>query len=145
VLVRKQVRFLLIGTAIVLGVDVAGCGSFDSSMCGNQVVMTIPSPDARHTAVVFERNCGATTDFSTQVALDPSDISRPSGVGNLWIADANHDAAPRALWGGPDVQIEWTSPTAMRLLHHRGARVFKAERSLHGVAITYDFLSDTAP
>lgn len=29
----------------------------------------IPSPDGEHVALVFHRDCGATTDFNTQVGL----------------------------------------------------------------------------
>jgi len=37
--------------------------------CGNTIVEALPSPDGSHKAVVFVRNCGATTDFSTQMSV----------------------------------------------------------------------------
>src|SRR6266850_1835584 len=87
-------------------------------MCGVDVVDTIPSPDQRHRVVIYQHDCGATTDFSTQVTLDPLFAARPIAGGNIWSADADHGAAPRAKWGGPDVHIQWTSATTVRLLHH---------------------------
>jgi hypothetical protein len=38
-------------------------------MCGNYVVAEKISPDGRRKVVVFQRDCGATTGFSTQVSL----------------------------------------------------------------------------
>jgi hypothetical protein len=140
---RPWVRDLLMALAIFTGIVTIGCGLLvEFGLCRNTVVATIASPDRRHRAVVFERNCGATTDFSTQVTLDPLLSMHPFGGGNLWIADADHGAAPSASWGGPDVKIEWTSPTTLRLLRHRKVREFRAETSVHGVTITYDFLPD---
>jgi len=111
-------------------------------MCVNEVVSTVPSPDRRHHAVIFQRDCGATTDFSTQVTLDPLFLSRPLGVGNVWIADAGRDEAPRAQWGGPEVSIAWTSPTNLRLLHHPRARIFRAEPTVGNIEIAYGYLEE---
>jgi hypothetical protein len=111
-------------------------------MCVNEVVATVSSPDRQHRAVVFQRDCGAPTDFSTQVTLDPLMASRPIGVGNVWIADADHDVAPRAKWGGPDVRLEWTSPSSLRLLHHPRARIFLAETMVAGAQIVYGYLGE---
>ena len=114
-------------------------------MCGVDVVETIPSPDRKHRVVIYQHDCGATTDFSTQVTLDPLFAARPIVGGNIWSADADHGGAPRAKWGGPDVQIQWTSPTTLRLLHHLRARVFRAEKKVGSVTVVYGFLSeDTA-
>ena len=114
-------------------------------MCGVDVVDTIPSPDQKHQVVIYQHDCGATTDFSTQVTLDPLFAARPIAGGNIWSADADHGAAPRAKWGGPDVHIQWTSPTTLRLLHHPRARVFRAEKKVNNVTVVYGLLSlDTA-
>lgn len=110
--------------------------------CGSEVVDTVLSPDRRHQVVVYEHDCGATTDFSTQVTLDPLFAARPIGGGNIWSADADHGVAPRAKWGGPDVRIEWTSSTTLRLLHHPRARVFRAEKRVGEVEIAYGHLSE---
>jgi len=34
--------------------------------CGNDVLTDLPSPDGKYKVVVFQRDCGATTGFSTQ-------------------------------------------------------------------------------
>ncbi len=44
-------------------------GSAFSTMCGTSHITEVPSPDARHKLVVFNFDCGATTDFSLDVSL----------------------------------------------------------------------------
>lgn len=50
---------------------------FASEMCANRVAVEAKSPDNRYKAVIFERDCGATTDFSTQVSILLPSQSRP--------------------------------------------------------------------
>jgi hypothetical protein len=40
-----------------------------SDLCGNRVIETALAPDGKTKALVFERDCGATTDFSTHVSI----------------------------------------------------------------------------
>jgi hypothetical protein len=70
----------------------AGC-----DLCGNEEAFRVPSPDGKIEAVVFERDCGATTDFSTQISILPKGASVQSGAGNALTADTNHGAAPAAM------------------------------------------------
>jgi hypothetical protein len=109
-------------------------------MCGNDEVSRVRSPDGMHVAVVFERNCGATTGFSTQVSIVSSGDSLPPESGNIFIADTDHGAAPAAAWGGPDVQIQWGSNTQVTVSYHRAARVFRSVTSHSGVEILYGSL-----
>src|SRR5687767_10343542 len=50
---------------------------FGCDMCGNDIQLTVVSPDRKLKAVVFERSCGATTGFSTQVSVLPADRDLP--------------------------------------------------------------------
>ena len=43
--------------------------SFGKAMCGNEIFQEASSPDNSYKAVVFQRDCGATTGFSTQVSI----------------------------------------------------------------------------
>src|SRR3954469_19547777 len=75
-------------------------------LCGNTLIEKIPSPGGRLQAIVFNRDCGATTDFVTHVSV----ISTGGGygdAGNIFIADANHNKAPRDARGGPLLTIRW--------------------------------------
>ncbi len=56
------------------------------SMCENEIVHQETSIDGRKKAVVFERNCGATTSYSTHVRLLRADTALPDESGNVFVA-----------------------------------------------------------
>ncbi len=69
-------RYLRIGlksTAVVLSGLVIGliwsATTFTLVECANTVIAESLSPDSEWKAVLFERSCGATTGYSTQVSL----------------------------------------------------------------------------
>ena len=112
--------------------------------CGNDVLTEARSPDGRLKAVVFQRDCGATTGFSTQVSVIPSGESlltaptwlRSTEGGNVFVADTNHGKAPSGPGGGPVVKVEWLDATHLRITRDNRARVFKSAASIHGVNVT---------
>jgi hypothetical protein len=64
-------------------------------MCANDLLTEIPSPDGALKAVVFQRDCGATTSFSTQISILWTNRPLPNETGNLFVADTDHGKAPR--------------------------------------------------
>lgn len=106
-------------------------------MCSNEVVAEYPSPDRRMKVTVFERDCGATTGFSTQASLLGANRALPGGAGNIFIADGDHGAAPEGPHGGPEVDVHWLSDQEVIVRHHVLARVFKAEKRYDGVHFDY--------
>jgi hypothetical protein len=121
-----------------LAVGAATCGALSScGLCGNQPVAEYPSPDGKAKVVVFERDCGATTDFTTQASLLPVSAGLPSGVGNLLVIDSNHAGAPAGPRGGPELRVRWINGSTVEVSHYADARVFKSERSFAGVNATY--------
>ena len=94
------------------------------------------APDGRQHAVVFVRDCGATTDFSTQVSVLPAGRA-VSGGGNAFVADADHGRAPRARDGGPAVTVRWVSPQQGEIGYDGRARTFKTEHQLGKTTIAY--------
>ncbi|MBX3610972.1 MAG: hypothetical protein KF871_13865 [Hydrogenophaga sp.] len=105
--------------------------------CTNRVLDNQPSPDGHWRAVVFERNCGASTGFSTQVSVLAVRAELRNRAGNLFIADTDHGAAPSGRGGGPAVTVQWRSARQLVVRHHPAARVFKAMPSVNGVAVSY--------
>ena len=105
-------RELPLTLAIMLAALNGSCASLRSNLagCGNDLVREVRSPSGKMKAVVFERDCGATTGFSTQVSLLLSNKSLPNESGNLFIADTDHGNAPAGAWGGPIVEPSWTGP-----------------------------------
>lgn len=58
------------------------------------------SPDGQREAVMFQRDCGATTGYSTQISvLDHGETQ--VGGGNAFRADDNHGVAAVGEWQGP--------------------------------------------
>lgn len=94
--------------------------------CANTILRDLPSPDGRRHAVVFERDCGATTGFSTQISILPR-ARIPSGGGNVFTADTDHDAAPAGPGGGPAVAVRWLDRRTVEIRYHPKARVFTRE------------------
>ena len=128
-------RFLLAASLLLL----AGCSDSDSGLtyaCDNTEVVRMTAPDGRHDAVLFERSCGATTGFSSQVSIVGRG-EKANGSGNVLVADDDHGKAPAAAWGGPDVDMGWTSGEQLVVRHHPSARLFETHAHVAGVAVTH--------
>ncbi|ABC83670.1 hypothetical protein Adeh_3906 [Anaeromyxobacter dehalogenans 2CP-C] len=109
----------------------AGCSDF-LNMCRNDVLADVHSPSGERHAVVFQRDCGATTGFGVQVSILRRGKALPNEAGNTFTADANHDAGVSL-----DVQPIWESDRVLRLTHDDRLRTFTRERSVAGVEIVY--------
>jgi hypothetical protein len=110
---------------------------FTSGGCKNSVQTTVLSPNGITAAIVFERNCGATTGFSSQVSVVPASNLQFSGGGNALVADTDHGAAPSAPYGGPEIRLKWLSESRLSIAHHSKARLFKNESRVGNTEITY--------
>jgi hypothetical protein len=115
------------------------------SVCRNEVLAEIPSADGRRVVIVFERDCGATTGFSTQASLLPAGAALPNESGNLFVADAGHGAAPAGPGGGPNVEVIWENGHSVAVRMDPKARVFKAKKEIDGVHVTYGTLAPAVP
>lgn len=112
------------------------------SPCKNELVGEHLSPDGQYKAVIFIRDCGATTGFSTQVSLLRSNMQLKNGSGNLFIADSDHGKIPSNPKGGPEVKIVWQGSKDLYIVHHKQARVFKAENKFNGINVNYTSLKE---
>lgn len=135
----KAIRALL---AVVLVVAVAAVAVEyvldGSEMCGNVPITETLSPGGAHRAVVFERDCGATTGFSTQVSVLPAGGKLPNDGGNVFVADTDHGQAPSGPGGGPVVEAVWLHEDRLLIRYHRRARVFHSEPRFGGVDLVYE-------
>jgi hypothetical protein len=141
----KSIVSLTIGALAVilcaaLYVMMLGSPFFD---CVNTPLYEVNSPDERVKVAVFERNCGATTPFTTQVSVLPSSSSLPNGVGNALVLDTDHGRAPSGPGGGPEVRVRWEASDHVVIQHHVKARLGKVKTQVGGVQIDYEtFLRD---
>ena len=90
----------LFGSLIFLSVLLAGVSLvlFRGS-CSNQQYQLIPSPDGSLNAVIFERNCGATTGFSTQISILDGNEVLGNRAGNIFVGDGHpSESLPKVSW-----------------------------------------------
>ena len=93
----------------------------------------VRSPDSRKRAVVFERDCGATTDFSTQVSILNGNELLSREAGNIFIADSNHGTVQKML-----VTVRWDSTSRLVVSYPTRARVFLQRDRGGDVAVSYE-------
>lgn len=113
-------------------VALTGC-----SLCGNSVIADIPSPKGNRRAVVFERDCGATTGFSTQVSVLARGRTLGNQAGNAFCADDNHRAVPLTSGNVLPIRLSWISDDELVIRYPAGARVFLSKARIGEVTITY--------
>ena len=119
-------------TALIL---CSGC----SDLCQNTVASRSLSPDGNHVAVLFQRDCGATTGFSTQISILDAN-GKPSGGGNAFVADDDHGAARVGDWEGSWAGITWLSSEHLLIRYAAKSRLFKQKERVSGVNITYQMV-----
>ena len=127
---------LLLGLAVLTFFSYA-FASFANGMCGNSVLAEYPSPSGKLNAVVFERSCGATTGFSTQVSILRSGEVLENNGGTLFAADTDRGRAPSGVGGGPEVRFRWLSASTAELQHHPHVRISTAQKKAEGVEVVY--------
>ena len=113
-----------------------------SGGCANQLLNDVPSPGGARHAVVFQRDCGATTAFSTQVSILPAGTTLPDISGNVFVADTDHGRAQRGPGGGPRVSVRWIASDTLELRYDSRARIFVQE--VHGPGAAVRFVPDSA-
>ncbi len=120
-------------TAKVLGVIIlllvfiiGGCNflisSFSDGLCGNEIFQEVYSPDHEYKAVVFQRDCGATTSFSTQISILKASAKLPDESGNAFAMDGHPD------WAG--VKINWETNRLVSIEYAAGYEVFYMKDSV---------------
>ncbi|MGV1682500.1 hypothetical protein [Sphingopyxis sp. NJF-3] len=124
---------LRIGILSVGLMAVSGC----SDGCANSRISRADSPDGLYSAVMFQRDCGATTTFSTQISVVKRG-AMPSGIGNIFRADDDHGAATTGEWGGPWAEMRWLAPDHLLIRYAAKSRLFAQAGKLSGVKISYE-------
>ncbi len=134
-LMFSWVRILLIVTAIAGVVYILPFIWFfllialGPDLCANQIYQEVYSADRTLKAVVFQRDCGATTGFSTQVSVLPAGETLGNDVaGNLYITNGR-PADSRLL-------LQWTSQRSMLIQGHVTDAI-KQEKMIGDVAVSY--------
>jgi hypothetical protein len=122
-----------LGLILVLAGSLAGC--FDPG-CRNQIVQNVVAPGGSRRAIVFQRDCGATTGFSTQISITAGE--GVAGGGNVFVADGG---SMPSSWRGPWAAVEWRSPDRLLVRYDRSARLFVRRDKVAGVKVDFEAVS----
>src|SRR5256885_2142036 len=133
----RCLAFTALGLAAVLGVAYWAVASFGSGWCANKQIAATDSPDRRARVVVFERDCGATTDFSTQVVVLSPGEDLADRSGNVFVVDSDHGRAAPGPGGGPWVEALWLSPDSILIRFDPEARIFQQSVVVGRVKVRY--------
>nr|WP_315228061.1 hypothetical protein [uncultured Limnohabitans sp.] len=137
----KTMIFWLLGLFfLIFGGCVALLDSVMDNMCEYSVIEQIPSPSGKWNAVVFQIDCGATTDFNSHVSIVAADVdtfTKNSMPQSFFAIDSNHGLAPQSKNGAPDVRITWKDEHTLEVQHHRFARLIRAETKFKEVHVKY--------
>lgn len=135
---------VLVWTIGILVITVGGCvAAIDhlfSDMCATTVFDEISSPNQKLKAVVFQIDCGATSDFNTQVAVVKASFDTSNAKAlpkGFFVADRDHGRVPAGITKGPEVRLNWESDDKLSVQYHQLARVFRSEEKQGGVTIQY--------
>jgi hypothetical protein len=77
---------------------VVSCGD----LCSNDPQRVVVSPDGKYEAVVFSRDCGAATNFSTQVSILEAGAALPDRAGNALVYIGQHP-----------LEVEWVGSSGI--------------------------------
>jgi len=103
--------------------------------CGDTINLEKTSPAQKYVATVFERDCGATTDYSTIVVLRRFGSSFDPESGRIFI-----------MKGRVPVTLTWADSSSLLITRPECGpeddrnvkdKVFKRERKWNGVSISY--------
>lgn len=125
-----------IAFVFALAIGTSGC----SDACQNTELSSAGSPDGRWRAVIFQRDCGATTGLSTQVSVLPK-AGRLRGGGNAFVADDDHGAAAASSLGGPWASIRWLARDRLLISYDARARVFTANPRVGSIQVVFTKVS----
>ena len=100
----------------------SGCG-----LCGNEIGYEEASPNGKLKAVVFERDCGATTGATTQISILHKSEALPNEAGNIFIAE-----------GDLRLRAQWRSDAELLVTYPSGTSVTLKQKQRNGVSVHYD-------
>lgn len=101
-----------------------------SGMCANKVLARVNAPDGRHKALVFRRDCGATTGFSTQVSVLGISEKLSNEAGNAFIAGRR----PKE----PRIEVHWIDASDLVIRNANRLHAFRKETRIRSITIHYE-------
>jgi len=98
---------------------------FSSDPCSNSILSAKPSPNGELKAVIFTRDCGATTAYSRQVSIVPASTDLPNVGGKVFVAK-----------GEPELEVTWINDASLTISGGGDKSPFPVS-GFPGIHITY--------
>ena len=98
-----------------------------SDLCANTDLRESISPNGALKTVLFVRDCGATTSYSTQVSILPVSDHLPNEAGNVFI-----------LGDKSAVVVRWIDDRHINISSDGAATIFKRLTNFNGIMVTFD-------
>ena len=118
--------FIVFGGFVLLIILIGGIVFFSlPSLCSNEILAEELSPDGKLKAVIFTRNCGATTGYNRQVSILRVSETLPNDGGNVFITDDE-----------PTLLVRWSDNTNLTI-SGGGLKSPFAVPGFPGVFVTY--------
>jgi hypothetical protein len=115
---------------------------FWGDMCGNQIVEEVQSPNNKFKAVIFTRDCGATTGYSTQLSILEMTDQLENETGNTFILSDNVGDGLSFANGGARIGVIWTGDSALTVYFDNRTDFTSQETEIQDIKITYDQLTE---
>jgi hypothetical protein len=118
--------------ALILMLSLIGLGTLaywpDAGVCETTVWRELQAPSANKVAIVFSKDCGATTPLNTQVAIAAAD--------GIHLRD---DLEPFAVvHGRHDLELTWLDDRTIQVVLPLGETIYRQDKVMNEVSIRYE-------
>lgn len=96
------------------------------NMCDNEIVKEVYSPDKKFKAIIFKRDCGATTGTSSQLTILKGDEELENQKGNTFVVD-----------DGEIIKIKWENQQQLTVYYDSLARTFEMKDRREDIRVKY--------
>lgn len=124
---KRLLYGLLIIGAIVGAVAYGSIDALWDDMCRNQIVEEAQSPDRKFKAVIFTRDCGATTGYSTQLSILENADHLENESGNTFILSDKVNDGLTFDHGGGKTKVVWIDEESVTVYFDGQNQCDKAE------------------
>jgi hypothetical protein len=113
--------------------------SVSSHLCKNDVIETKLSPEGQKKVVIHVRDCGATSDWTTEASLlNATDSISDGDTGNILRINSDQGkASPMAPGGWPIISAEWDSSNSLILHYSQGSGVLYKQDKVRDVNMQF--------
>lgn len=130
-IIAKVLIAIIVCLSCFVGIVAYALNGLFLGMCSNEIFNEAMGPDRKLKAIVFQRDCGATTGFSTQISLIPSDYQlKDDEGGNVFIVDGHPQ--------DHEIQLIWRSPNQLLISNASGLHPKKKKEKFKNVTISYE-------